>query len=113
MSPEDLFDSKKPSKFCCSNDHKELLQLLGSNLSIIPTNSTPVKCGDNKCLSGAVGCMSHAKEKFSDPVQILHNHDYISPVGKQAPKYISLDNKGLTTELSCFRNNLGRLQRSC
>lgn len=39
------------------------------------TNSTPIRCGERQCLSGAVGCLSHKKEKITDVIPSIHTHD--------------------------------------
>ncbi|KAI6184385.1 hypothetical protein M3Y97_00590400 [Aphelenchoides bicaudatus] len=82
LKPEKFVHASTFIKFCCSNNHNSLDELLESNLTVLPINGTPIKCDDRQCLPGAIGCMSHKKEKFDEPAQTLQNHDYgdIHPV---------------------------------
>ncbi|KAI6227873.1 hypothetical protein M3Y95_00562600 [Aphelenchoides besseyi] len=53
-------------RFCCALSHGTLQRLIVSGQNSFNSTSSSVVCSEEKCLSGAIGCLSHDRVKQED-----------------------------------------------
>ncbi|KAI6178909.1 hypothetical protein M3Y98_00553000 [Aphelenchoides besseyi] len=67
-------------RFCCALSHGTLQRLIASGQNSFNSTSSPVVCSEEKCLSGAIGCLSHDRVKQDDATSRDYEYQDVKPV---------------------------------